>query len=284
VRYLESGRTKEGIKSLREYLKVGTPEEYRVDANRRCAEASVSLGEKVRAAEYYRDAAHWGDRQDGIDYRFEAGRLFFEAGKFGPAREEFDRVLKLKPDGETRHLTLYNLGLTLKELKQVDAALEAFREVAVDEAAKARTRADAMLEAGLILRDRGQQDAAKEMLCGGAAALGTGSTGAEGQYWCSEFDFEAGRLDDAVAGYFRILREFAGEKEWGLSARYRLAESFEKLNRWTNAREQYEEIVKRSDDDAWRADAQKRLDWIKENSWVFDEKPRGDPSRWKSQG
>lgn len=279
VRHVEAKRYREGIRSLREYLKLGKPADYLVDANRRCAEASLQLGEKLRAAEYFRNAAYHGDVRDGIDFRFEAGRLFYELGKYDLARDEFRRVVRLKPEGETLRLSRYNLGLALKETGEVDAAVAEFERVGTDDQADATLRSDALLEAGLVARKRGEGDRAGRFLCG-AAELGSGPAAAEAQYWCAETDFEAERYDEAIRGFRQVLSRFPDQTEWGLSARYRVAESFERLNRWVEARTEYQRILDGSDDETWTADARARLDWIKENTWIFDEEPSGDPSRW----
>jgi TolA-binding protein len=283
VRYLESGKLNEGIGALRKYLEGGTPPDYLVDANRRCAEASLQLGEKLRAAEYYRNAAHHGDRDDGIEFRFEAGRLFYELGKYTLARDEFRRVVRLDPKPDTALLARYNLGLALKETGETEEALEAFDAVGRSDRAKPDLEADALLEAGLLLRKDGAHERSQGYLCD-AAAIGKGATGAEAQYWCSEVDFDAERFAAAIGGYRRILEVFEGEREWGLTARYRLAECFERLNHWARAREQYEAILAASDDDTWTSDARERLDWMQENSWVFEETPIGDPSEWETAG
>jgi TolA-binding protein len=279
VRHMEAKRYAEGVRSLREYLKLGKPVDYLVDANRRSAEASLQLGEKLRAAEYFRNAAHHGDVRDGIDFRFEAGRLFYELGKYDLARDEFRRVVRLKPEGETLRLCRYNLGLALKETGEIDAALAEFERVGTDAGAEAGLRSDALLEAGLVARKNGDGERAGRYLCE-AAELGKGPAAAEAQYWCAETDFEAERYDDAIRGFRRVLADFADQNEWGMSARYRVAESFERLNRWLEAREEYQRIVDGSDDETWTADARARLDWIKENKWIFEEEPSGDPSRW----
>ncbi len=280
VRHMEAGQWRDGIRSLRSYLKIGTPATYVVDANRRCAEASLKLGEKLRAAEYYRNAAHHGDREDGIEYRFEAGRLLYELGKYAPAEEEFERVIRLNPESQTRFLALYNLGLCLKETGKIDDALGKFVEVGTNDQIAEALRADALLEAGLIERDRGHLEEAMRHL-GQAGECGRGASGAEAQYWRAEIDFEGERYDDAIAALKKLLKRYPEEGEWGLSARYRLAACFERLNRWVEAREQYQLIVGQSNDETWTADARKRLEWIEENSWVFEEKPTGDPSRWE---
>ncbi len=278
VEHLEAGRWREGIEALRRYLKAGTPDTYVVDANHRCALASLELGDQLRAAEFYRNAAHHGDVQDGIDFRFEAGRLFYELGKYDLARDEFERVVRLKPDEKTRVTALFNLGLAFKETGQTDKALDAFESVGKATSAEAAVRADALLEAGLIARDRGDLQRAKRHLSR-AAELGTGAVGAEAQYWVADLDFDSERYEDAIGGYRRVVEQFADQQEWRISARYRMAEAFERLSRWRDAEDQYQHIVEASGDASWTEDAQRRLDWIKENPWIFEEQPTGDPSR-----
>ncbi len=280
VRYLDSGKWKDGIRSLRAYLKAGVPEQYRVDANRRCAVASLKLGEKLRAAEYYRNAAYYGSREDGVEYRFEAGRLFYELGKHELARTEFDRVIRLKPDAETLLLARYNLGLCLKDTEHAQEALDAFVEVGSSDKVDAGLRADALLEAGLLARDQGDRESARDYL-GRAGDRGRGATGAEAQYWRADLAFEAKLYDEAIAAIMKMLKRYPDEEEWALSGRYRLATCFERLNRWVEAREQYRLIIDQTNDETWAGDARKRLEWIEENSWVFEEEPGGDPSRWE---
>jgi tetratricopeptide (TPR) repeat protein len=277
--HIEAKRYREGLTALNEFLADGKPEVHLVEANRLAAEAALELGEPLRAAEYYRNAAHHGTREDGITYRFEAGRLFFEAAKHAQAREEFTKVVRLNPEPAVLHLAQYNLGLSLKELDEPKAAMDAFGDVAESESVENTLRAEALLEHGLLARNLGKNDRASKSLCR-AAEIGIGSTGAEAQYWCAEIHFEANRYDSAIAGYRRVVGKFGSETDWGITARYRLAEAFEQINRWSEAREEYQIILESTEDAAWRSDAEERLNWIKENSWVFEEEPKGDPSRW----
>lgn len=279
IKQLDAGRTMEGVASLQKFLAVGKPVGHVVDANRRAAQASLELGDKLRAAEYFRNAAYHGDRDDGIQYRFEAGRLFFELGKNELAREEFRRVLRLKPDPETRRLAQYNYGLALEQLGRKRDAENAFEEIVADSGTPKQLRAEALLAAGLLARERKDTTRARTAVCE-AATLGTGATGAEAQYWCAETDFEAKAYDDAIGGYQRVVSAFPNEREWTISAHYRMAECFEQLKRWVEAREQYQRIVNVTSDAAWVADAEERLKWIQENPWVFEQTPEGNPSRW----
>jgi TolA-binding protein len=272
IRQLDEGHLAEGVASLREFLTRGEPASHVLEANRRCAEASVKLGDKVGAAGFYRAAAERAAPGEALGYRFDAGQLLYETGRYSEAQAEFAKVLLLNPDGTTRDYATYNIGLTQKETGEEAKALETLGKVAMNPSADRALRSDALLEAGLLARKLEKPDEARRYLCE-VASIGTGATAAEGLYWCAECDFDAEHYDEAILGFGRLITQFPGEVEWVASARYRTAEAFEKLNRWREAQAEYERIVAGTSDETWAADARRRLEWIKENSWVLDEPP-----------
>jgi len=275
IRRLDEGHWEEGIASLRQVIERQKPTEHVLDAYVRSAEAAEKLGDKALAAELHRGAAERSAPKEAMSHRFEAGQLLYEVGKYSEAREEFAKILLLDPDASTRDYAVYNLGLTQKETGEEAKALESFEKVATRAAADKTLRADALLEAGLLARKLEKGEAACRYFCE-AATEAAGSTAAEAQYWCAECDFDGEKYEVAIEGFRRVVENHPTETEWVASARYRMAESFEKLDRWKEAQEEYERIVAGNTDETWTADARRRLDWIKENTWVFEEKKPGD--------
>jgi len=71
-----------------------------------------------------------------------AGEAFFEAGNFGAALTEFERVYQLLEGRPTRYFVLYNIGQCHERLFRYDRAIEFYRRYLVEGGPEAEARAE----------------------------------------------------------------------------------------------------------------------------------------------
>ena len=211
------------------------------DAPKRLQEERKRLGEAAPAAATTFDAllerAH-----------LNLGLARLGAGRFGEARESFEEFLALAPKSGLATTARFHLAQSLYQESQFARAAEVYAEVAGTDSPFA---GDAAFERALALYQAKNYKDAAGAFADAAKRLGDSERGAKARLYAGMCLYLAGNAREAVACLQEHLNANADDAE----ARYWLAAAYLKENKPVEAREAFDELLRRSPDGPRAADA-----------------------------
>ena len=227
------------------------------------------------------------------------GDYYLKSGKFESARKYLDDSLKDYPDSEKTDEVRYLLGLTFKNERKYDEALNEFKTILAKENSK--TAIDASLAVADILSETSRSEEAvsiyqnivakhPEAARDAYAKLGDlyrrqGAFSNAVEVYQKAFNLAASDasqisnpqiqfnlaeaiegtkdLNRAIESYLKIPYLYPHDLYWVVKSYLRVAQIFEDKENWQEAQKIYEKIVKENVEEA--KFALERLEWIKNN-------------------
>jgi len=243
--FFRHGRYRDALQAYGDYLERARPDDGRQpEARYRMARAREALGQWREAAEAYAALGEVPDFHYAADALLRAGVLYLEGGDAQRALVSLERRLGLPLSPAGAGLTRAHLARAYEALGEKRAARNEWEKVAHG----GGDIPDSLRAIGSFQLARNAFDN-REWSAAFAAFRAADSLGLPGEihrarYWAGESAFRLGSPREAA----RWLESFVagGEQEplWEATARMRLAECYESLERWDDAREQYETVTR----------------------------------------
>jgi TolA-binding protein len=261
------------------------------------------------------DLSQWGKEQDAVKkfklilYKYPKsmvglkanlwlGEYYLKAGKFDMARKYLNDCLKDYPDSDKTDQARYLLGLTFKNERRYDEALNEFKAILAKQ--KSNTAVDASLAVADILSETAKPEEAASIYqeivaqhpeAARDAYVKLGDLYRKGSYFDKSIEayqkafnlasdssqiensqiqfklaeaIEGGKdFNRAIETYLKIPYLYPRDTRWVVKSYLRVARIFEDKENWEEAKKIYEKISQENVEEA--KFAVERLEWIKEN-------------------
>lgn len=214
------------------------------------------------AERFGRLADVWPDHRLAPHAVVELGLLRYQARRWEEAEAAFARVVEDYPESDRAGEASTWRGNALIALGQFDEALEAFEFAIEREAASPEVRDAVVFQKSWLLYRRERYAEAAAAFESLHASDPTGPQAAQALFWASESLFQVGRIDRAVEGFRRYLREFPRGNHVD-AAHYALGWAYFRQQRYEAAIPEFERFLAAYREDSgtvpYRTDAQLRL-------------------------
>ena len=180
------------------------------------------------------------------DALFQLGVIYREENQFDKSREMFGNILgsrlAVKRDREFLSDVYLQLGLTYRKMEIRTEAEQAFKE-AISSSPNSFSSYQAQINLSRLYSTTGKTDEGIELL-NNVIHDRSDELAAEAQKVLGDIYFEMGDYDNAVTNYLRVKYIYSGYRFWVANALYHAGMSYEKMNRFEDARKVYEELIR----------------------------------------
>jgi TolA-binding protein len=172
------------------------------------------------------------------------GESWYEQGQYQLALESYRRLLRDYPESELAPGATYKLGLCHLELNQPDKGVASFKRL-IAEYPEHQLVPAAWLRLGELRFERKDYAAAARAYTN-AARSPDQRLAAEARYWLGECLAHQGRLEQALAEFLKLLRQYPAETHWLNLARYQAGQIYLRQQKEPAAKKLFLQVAQES--------------------------------------
>ncbi len=237
-----------------------------LDALYRLGQAYENLKEPEKAMIQYRHILEqFSAKSTSVDAAFRLGSLYFAQEKFQEAVQVFRAALPKKMADDVRANLHYNMALCFENLGQLDNAASSYGEFAKVSKNKEQVR-ESLMAAAVLSKKSENHDAAVKYLAQVLKDPGSADVQLQAINVMAECYKAAGREDQAVAAYQKLLGMEPAASDLRLAGLAQLAYLYEQKKRFDDAVKIYEKIAVSEGKAEWVKAAQLRISSISQQT------------------
>ena len=263
---------------LRHVLKHFLSSRFAPTASLTLAQVLMGAGNKSAAMEELeRLAERWPGSEQASRGAVMQGHLYRAEGDTQKAIIEFRRAIDECSDVDSRRFAYNNLIVCYKELGFYDGALQAIRQY-LEEFPRAEDTVAKRIDIGLLLKERGDLDRAREQL---RSLLPEANVEQEAaiQFYVGECAQLKGEYRQAILEYMKV--PYLGSEtrlDWDVTALYQAGQCWEQLGEAPKAVELYQRIIQqRGPGSSYGKAAQDRINSLRYQGRLGEEDATGTP-------
>jgi TolA-binding protein len=200
------------------------------------------------------------DTQSRVYFRM--ANIFASKGDMKEAVKAYERGFYSAENEKVKALLLYGVGEGYLKLNHLENALDAFERI-IKDFPREKSLIKEKMNIGLVFQKNKKNDLAIEAFRQVAEQSQNPSLKAEAQFWIGETLELQGKDQEAIKEYLKAAYSYKHEGMWGVTARFKAGEIYEKLESYREAIVLYKDIAEKFKGKEQGAIASQKIEHIK---------------------